>query len=547
MNVFDITNLKVLKDCKVIAGKSGLSNLITNTTLVDAPDGFKWCRKGDFIISTGFPFTENQVWNVGMLKFLEVLVDKRCSGLGIKLGRYVPYLTKEIISFANENNFPIISIPHRVKWADIIVPTVREINTMNQHKLEMNQDVYLKFHNYLKEREDLPKLAELLQNIIDCPVTIYIRGLNKKIDSGKSSFSTEDIEDIITTFSYGRNQTMHHINMMNTAFTVRWISNSDKNKLEGGIFLWDPPKRLETWEKIALEQVAVITALEIEKQRSIVTAYQRFRNDLLTKLINKNSFSSEALKRRLKRVDWNIGEKNRAILLDCDLNNNNNGRPLWRIKADILEEFENDLNRSSFENIPLGFDTNSRFLFLIPEYVNKKAIINTITKTVNKLNITTFYGGIGSLKTVDNLFKSYNESKISLNVSRSISPVHIPKKQTNKLFMQNIEDLHVERILFAENPREESRRFAEHLHKVIEYDEDKKGELMTTLKAFLANNSNFDDTAKALFIHKNTARYRINMIQDLTNLDPRKIEDQLILHIALTVLQTDPMSSSVAT
>lgn len=541
MDVLDISNLKVLKDGEVLAGKNGLSNVVLNATLIDAPDGYKWCREGDFILSTGFPFTENQDWKEGVMNLIEILIEKKCAGLGIKLGRYVPYLTESIISFANKNNLPILSIPHKVKWTDIIVPIVTNINEINRYKLEMNQKVYNKYHNYLKNRGDLNELINILQGIIDSPITIYIRGLNKKIDSNTTFRREEDIEHIISTFSYGRNQTMEQLNMNNQSFTVRWISNSDTNRLEGGIFLWNHTSQLQTWEKIALEQTAVITALEIERIRKITATYQRFRNDFLSKLLSDKHIPQTMIMRRAKEVNWRLGKHNRVLLLDCDFKKQNN-KPIWRKKANILEEFESALQRNFYKHTPLGFDEKSRFLFLLSEEIDLNAFIHFMNKTIARLNITNFYGGIGQLKDVNNLNLGYKQAETALNVAYSKASVDTTLNQRNSLFIQKFEELHVERILFSKDPMKEARLFANYLKKVIDYDKNRNGELILTLKAFLTNNANFDDTAQDLYIHKNTVRYRINMINDLTNLDPRKIEDQLILHMALTALNTQPIS-----
>jgi hypothetical protein len=56
---------------------------------------------------------------------------------------------------------------------------------------------------------------------------------------------------------------------------------------------------------------------------------------------------------------------------------------------------------------------------------------------------------------------------------------------------------------------------------VIEHDVREQGALVTTLAAFLEGNQDFDRTARALGIHRSTARYRIHRVAQLTQLDLR--------------------------
>lgn len=50
-----------------------------------------------------------------------------------------------------------------------------------------------------------------------------------------------------------------------------------------------------------------------------------------------------------------------------------------------------------------------------------------------------------------------------------------------------------------------------------------------TLKVFVKNNMNQKETSQDLFIHRNSLIYRLDKIRDITGLDPRNINDLLIL------------------
>lgn len=418
----------------------------------------------------------------------------KCSGLGLKLGRYIPYLTDEIISYADQNNFPIISIPDELKWADIIVPIVTELNKLYQHKLEMNQEVYMKFHNHLKNKGNLNDLARLLEEIIDTSVTIYIRKHNKVINAGEPLFKKSAIEYITSSFLSNQSKMMQQLKIDRSPFTVRWIVNSTDDTLDGGIFLWYLEKPLQTWEQIALEQAAVIISLEIERYKTLATTYQKLRNDFLLKLIDKNPIPEAMVNKHSKELSWNIGDYNRVILLDHSIEGQDISSKalIWRKKSNVLEVFEGAIKGTTFKNTPIGFDNENRILMLVPKKTNYRELLNIINATIVRLNLNYFYGGIGNLKSLQDLHKSHLQAEIALNSAYNQNHLNDSKK---RLFTRKFENLHIERILFSNNPKEEAINFAKYLERVIDYDYSRNGELIATLRAFIANNFNFDDTA----------------------------------------------------
>jgi len=57
--------------------------------------------------------------------------------------------------------------------------------------------------------------------------------------------------------------------------------------------------------------------------------------------------------------------------------------------------------------------------------------------------------------------------------------------------------------------------------------------LLETLQGFFDNNLSITQTAKALFIHRNTLLYRLERVKKITGLDPKKFDDAVQLRIAL--------------
>ncbi|MDX1883862.1 PucR family transcriptional regulator [Mycolicibacterium sp. 120270] len=72
----------------------------------------------------------------------------------------------------------------------------------------------------------------------------------------------------------------------------------------------------------------------------------------------------------------------------------------------------------------------------------------------------------------------------------------------------------------------------EWLGALLEYDEAKKSELVLTLSQHLENGGSYDESAKALHIHRSTLRYRLARISELTGYDLHDVDTRFNLHAA---------------
>ena len=77
-------------------------------------------------------------------------------------------------------------------------------------------------------------------------------------------------------------------------------------------------------------------------------------------------------------------------------------------------------------------------------------------------------------------------------------------------------------------------RYGQAVQALIEYDERRNAQLLETLERFLASRSSVTASARALYIHPNTVRQRLDRIEQITGLELRDA-DLLSLELALKV------------
>jgi len=104
--------------------------------------------------------------------------------------------------------------------------------------------------------------------------------------------------------------------------------------------------------------------------------------------------------------------------------------------------------------------------------------------------------------------------------------------------VSDMTDLGVSGLLLQSTAADGLRDLAERtLAPLTRYDHERGGQLLATLRAWLAHDMSTQDTASALFVHVNTINYRLRRIGEITGLQPLRPTDVIRLQLALTVAE----------
>ena len=154
------------------------------------------------------------------------------------------------------------------------------------------------------------------------------------------------------------------------------------------------------------------------------------------------------------------------------------------------------------------------------EEAAKTAVVMLNTEAMVKVRGT--YGTIvGELK---DLPRSYKEARMAMDVGRIFN--------AGKRVM-SYNELGIGRLIY-QLPPNLCRMFIREIlgdGEPVELDQ----ETLTTIDTFFENNLNVSETARQLFVHRNTLVYRIEKLMKSTGLDIRTFEDAMTLKIALMV------------
>jgi carbohydrate diacid regulator len=155
--------------------------------------------------------------------------------------------------------------------------------------------------------------------------------------------------------------------------------------------------------------------------------------------------------------------------------------------------------------------------------------IESFAKNIVDTVSTEFYMkvvvGIGTVVTsIKELARSYKDAQVALEVGRVFD--------TEKSII-NYENLGIGRLIY-QLPTTLCEMFLQEVFKRGSLESLDRETLMT-IQAFFDNNLNVSETARKLFVHRNTLVYRLEKIKKLTGLDLREFDNAITFKVALMV------------
>jgi sugar diacid utilization regulator len=127
------------------------------------------------------------------------------------------------------------------------------------------------------------------------------------------------------------------------------------------------------------------------------------------------------------------------------------------------------------------------------------------------------------------LYRAGNEARLAVNVG-----------EAEDRSLLAFEDTGAYRLLLpaiSEDPRELERFYAETVAPLSAYDEQYETELVATVEAYLDNDGNVAATAKQLFTHRHTIRYRLERVKELCGHDVSATEGREKLGLGLKAMR----------
>lgn len=236
--------------------------------------------------------------------------------------------------------------------------------------------------------------------------------------------------------------------------------------------------------------------------------------DLLFSIIFNTNLSLDYLKYQSQEVNFPFDGYLQFFEINFLLPQSKNAIILNDVDKDTICQFIHTLFEN--EHIPI---LSSSYTKNIIALIN---VNNTSLNTLNTLfpqilnyikeNYPNYIVNIG----IGTRQKSLEKYKLSYEQASKCINLAIKQKQKNMIYYY--EQLGLYQLFYDINHKTLLENFVHNiLYNLIAYDKKYNTNLIQTLEVYLNKNCNLNQTAETLFIHRNTIKYRLQRIEEITN------------------------------
>lgn len=529
LNIENIFNLSSFESARLLVGEDESDNQISEAMVMEALDIKEWGMPGQILLTSYFAFKDSSLEEIDL--FFSQAKEIGVAGFIFKTDRLVKEIPSIFLSMCNQYNFPLIQVPGNIKYSKIINEVSEAVSNNNNFLLKTYYENHQKFIQLMMKQVDLLHILNTLESIIRLPITLNENTNKKSISTYKEIDNFKKIRDITPTQDINSN-----INYKN--FIIKYTNTNKTDKI---LSIPIPTLGYEDYELLIHEvndplPAVHLTTIEntvIALQTELVKRYALKKNDfshsneITSKLIYGYLTDKDEIKDIIENLGLSIFDDYRIVIFD--FKNLEKNHPLfdWDRFIDKFVYFS--------ENIlpDIAFVQQSYKVALIVPMENYS--LATIKDKVTSI----------SAKVTDEIM--YKDITIQITISNEVSAFNLAEGYKQAKDTQLVVDLWENRVpivayedigifqLFLEIGNIDSIKHF--IPEEIWYLRSNKPELFETLYTFINVNQKYSETAKILYIHPKTVRYRVDQLESQYNIDFEDSEKLLFYNIAMHIIK----------
>lgn len=489
----------------IISGKSGENNIVSRINVIDAPDVYNWMRGSEFLVTTGYLYKDSPL----ELKELIIKLSKaKVSGLGIKVGRFIEEIPDEVKELSEELSFPIVYIPNKYAFSEVINPVLSNIVNAQAQRLKISEKIHSEYTKIVVEGRGTEDILDVLNKYLNMDIAYLCFYTNKVYLKATSNDFKNDINKglkrIIEKFIN------YEVKIGNTLYGYVVINK-------------ETSYMIKDIEQMSIEHAITVLQLDIQKKISNNQIEQRYRDEFISDILMNNIETLEEIRKRGEIYGWVIDKPIFVIVFDLDGFKSKLAKSSDAVK---LEENKNNLFIKCRKYMKILYprllytNYSDSIVFLIENPKESDDLIEKIKKDIasvkeklKELSSLTFSVGIGQSKDVINLNESFKEAGESIKISRAVNG------GDNIAYYK---ELGIYSVLNSIDPGSKFLDICRnYILNVKNYDELKGTEYLKTLKVLIENDWQLKRTSESLFIHYNTMKHRFNKIEEIMGVSLR--------------------------
>jgi purine catabolism regulator len=303
----------------------------------------------------------------------------------------------------------------------------------------------------------------------------------------------------------------------------------------GLLALFVEDRRLTADDVHLLERAATVAALAITKDQAVSAVESKYRAEFLRDALSGRAGPPPEAVAHARALGWNIDRRLVVVVAETDEDDLHTTRPPEEVSA-LQQRFARAWSQTMGvrdATAPVvGFSQEVVALVAVPQGSDTDAIMRSVSEVVRIVSgiggggRRTFSTGVSRpIDTVAALPQAYEEALSAVSVGRQLN---------GDSSVTHFDGLGIFRLLALIPDSADLRRFVDEALGDLASDAvAENADLRRTLSILIDTNMNVAETARLLFFHYNTLRYRIVKLEKM--LGPFTSDPQLRLKLALAL------------
>jgi len=315
---------------------------------------------------------------------------------------------------------------------------------------------------------------------------------------------------------------------------VRIIAGTSDHGL---LAVFTPGRTLSTTDVHGLERAATVAALAITKEQAVSAVEGKYRAEFLRDtLVGRGGGPAEAVAHAAS-LGWDLDRRMVVVVAETDEDDSHTSRASDEVRS-LQERFVRawvQAVRTREPKAPVaGF--SQEVVALLPAPCGGEGEQDTVMRSVGEIiKVVSGDGGGGRRSFSTGVSRPLDSvADIPRAYSEALRAVAVGRQMQGEAAVMHFDALGIYRLLSLIPDSADLRAFVdEALGELATDDQSSYADLRQTLQVLLDTNLNVAETARILFFHYNTLRYRIAKLEQM--LGPFTTDPQLRLTLALAL------------
>jgi PucR family transcriptional regulator, purine catabolism regulatory protein len=534
----DVLKIDILEPAKVRTAADKIENIPVEYISVMEYPVENYIRKYELVLSTAIGCNNDITI---FLNFVQEVIDSGASALAIALGRYVTEIPQEILQLAEAHDFPIIELPWRIRFSDITQTVLSKLNQWQQSIVDSSEELQKELLHLFLSEGSLDQAADVIFQKTGFPTAIVDINGNLKGQSRNS-------ESIMKKWAENSNSSDYLSTDFGSVYlkgTIIQVKIGTTNKTNGFLLFEFPSEIIlksffANSEESLLEYAATATSLWFQREATIKNTELRLRDDFVWSLAKGEIDSWDNILSRAKSLGYNVNLPYVCILGLAE----NIEKIFHKTKPDqtTYEQWLQATTRTIEDQVILSgkaiqrkvmvtYQRERLIIFLeVPSNQVKETFnlfLDSLENRLNKLfSELVMSWGIGENHAgVKTFHESFDDARIALDIGR---------RQIGSGYRHTYTNTGVYRILVnIAKSADVLEVIVSTIGKLIDYNNQRGGDLINTLTTYIRNQGNVSQTARALCLHRHTLLYRIRKIESITERSLTNPDDLFLLDLTI--------------